>query len=431
VTGWILFVILLAVAVLRLWMRRRRRGREGAGTARWPGSGDVVLVAGREVRERFRAKVFRIGTLVILAVVAAAIVIPKIESGRHHPQQVGVVGPLDTSLRQTIEASARSIGTTAHLVDEADLATAKEKLRQGHLSLVVVDGHELVVNAPVSATDNSTAAQFVRAASRELAVAQALKAAHITPAQASALAKARAVPVNSLQPRRTSGSAQATSVIGLILVFVMLSQYNTWILVGVMEEKASRVIEVLLAAVRPIRLLTGKVLGIGFVAFAQATVIVAFALILAKAVGSDLLSGTAPLVLVSTLVWLLLGYAFYCWVFAAAGSLAERQEQVQTLALPLSLPMIVGYVFALTVASSGNASTFFVVLAYLPPTAPFAMPVLVALSKVTWVGFVASAIISVVATFGMARLAGAVYRRAILHTGRRVQLRQVFARATR
>ena len=69
----------------------------------------------------------------------------------------------------------------------------------------------------------------------------------------------------------------------MILIFVMLTQYNTWILIGVMEEKSSRVIEVLLAAVRPIQLLTGKVLGIGLVAFAQASLIVAFALVLAKA----------------------------------------------------------------------------------------------------------------------------------------------------
>ncbi|MGO9455555.1 MAG: ABC transporter permease [Acidimicrobiales bacterium] len=427
--GWPLVVLVVAVGALRLWMRRRRRDRSADRALSWPGRSDVGLVAGREIRERYRAKIFRIGTLVILAVVAGAIVIPKIDSGHHHPQQVGVVGPLDSSLRQSIDTSARNVATTAHLVDEPDLAAAKKKLRQGDVSLVVVDGRELVVNAPVAATDTSTTAQFVRAVSKELAVAEALQAAHLSPAQASVLAQAHALPVHSLQPGRTHGAAQGTSVVGLILIFIMLNQYNGWILVGVMEEKSSRVIEVLMAAVRPIRLLTGKVLGIGFVAFSQAALVVAFALILAKAVGSDLLSGTAPLVLVSTLVWLILGYAFYCWVFAAAGSLAERQEQVQTLALPLSLPIIFGYVIALTVASSGNASSFFVVLAFLPPTAPFAMPVLVALSKVSWLGFVASAAISVVATVGMARLAGAIYRRAILHTGRRVQLRQVFRRA--
>jgi ABC-2 type transport system permease protein len=181
--------------------------------------------------------------------------------------------------------------------------------------------------------------------------------------------------------------------------------------------------------VRPIQLLTGKVLGIGLVAFAQASLIVAFALVLAKGVGSDLLHGTAPVVLVSTLAWLVLGYAFYCWVYAAAGSLAERQDQVQSLAFPLSLPLIFGYIMALTAAGSANPSLFFKVLAYLPPTAPFAMPVLVSLGTVTWWEFLASAAISIACTVGMARLATGIYRKAILRTGRRVKLRDLLTGA--
>ena len=215
-------------------------------------------------------------------------------------------------------------------------------------------------------------------------------------------------------------------MIGTVLIFVMLSQYNTWILMGVMEEKSSRVIEVLLSAVRPIQLLTGKVLGIGIVALAQASLIVAFALALSKAVGSSLLHGSAPLVVVSTLVWLVLGYSFYCWVYAAAGSMIERQDQVQSLVLPLSLPMIFGYIMALTGASSGSPSLLLKVLAFLPPTAPFTMPVLVGFGAVTWWAFLVSAAISVLCTVGIARLAATVYRRAILRTGSRVRLREVF-----
>jgi ABC-2 type transport system permease protein len=192
-----------------------------------------------------------------------------------------------------------------------------------------------------------------------------------------------------------------------------------------MEEKSSRVVEVLLAAVRPIELLAGKVLGIGLVALAQAALIVAFTIGLARAVGSDLLHGTVPVVLVSTLVWLVLGYAFYCWVYAAAGSMAERQDQAQSLAFPLSLPIIFGYIMALSVAGSGSPSTLFEVLAYLPPTAPFAVPVLVSLGRITVWEFAASAVISVVGTIGVARLATGIYRRAILRTGRRVRLRDV------
>ena len=211
-------------------------------------------------------------------------------------------------------------------------------------------------------------------------------------------------------------------------MFILLQQYLVWTLIGVAEEKSSRVVEVLLATVRPIQLLAGKVLGIGLVALAQAGLFVVFALVLAKSVGSSLLNGTAPLEIASTLVWFLLAYAFYSWVYAAAGSLAERQDQLQSLTFPLSLPVLLGYITSLVVASSGNTSPFFDVLAYFPPTAPFAMPVLVGLGQATWWEFTASALLSLVATVAVAKVAAGVYRRAILRTGGRVRLREVTSR---
>jgi ABC-2 type transport system permease protein len=116
-------------------------------------------------------------------------------------------------------------------------------------------------------------------------------------------------------------------------------------------------------------------------------------------------------------------------VYAAAGSTAERQDQVQTLALPLSIPILVGYIFSITVASSGNADPFFKVLAYLPPTAPFCMPVLVGLGLVTWWEFVASVLITIAGTVGMAAFAARIYSRAVLRTGGRVRIRELLARS--
>ena len=120
--------------------------------------------------------------------------------------------------------------------------------------------------------------------------AAALAAADLTPAQLSHLFHPPVIAITSLQTAH-KGSSQGTSLIGLIVVFVLLQQYSTWTLIGVAEEKSSRVVEVLLAAVRPMQLLGGKVLGIGLVALAQAGTILVFAVVLAKAVGSDLCKG--------------------------------------------------------------------------------------------------------------------------------------------
>jgi ABC-2 type transport system permease protein len=427
----------VVVATLRI-SRRRRRRRTGARAARSVSSrlsSDVGLIMAREVRERFRGRVFKVTTLFILIVVTAAIVIPVLHNGKAKPQEVGIVGTLSSPLRATVTSSAKSADVTVHFVPESSVKKAKSDLHSGRINVAIVDGGELLVTSPLSSADNSSGAQLVRSVAENLGVAKAFQAAQLSPAQSETLKGAKALPIASVEVGKKNpgggNTNEATSLIGIILIFVMLNQYNTWILMGVMEEKSSRVIEVLLSAVRPIQLLTGKVLGIGLVALAQASLIVAFALVLSKAVGSTLLHGSAPLVVVSTLVWLVLGYAFYCWVYAAAGSMVERQDQVQSLVLPLSLPMIFGYIMALTGASSGSPGALLKVLAYLPPTAPFAMPVLVGFRAVTWWEFLGSATISVVCTIGIARVATTVYRRAILRTGGRVQLRAVFMRTAR
>jgi ABC-2 type transport system permease protein len=423
----IIAVVVAVFIVLRLW-RRSRGGptpmARGLSQRLGVVLGDPGLVAMREIRERVRGRVFRVGTLLILLAVAAAIVIPAVRHKSSQPQTVCVVGELSSQSGQLVNAAATRIGTTVQFVPAPSVAAAHAAVQAGHVDFCIIDSDQLLVNQAIGTTDTSTTANLVRAVSGALGAQEAYSAAGLSPAQIEQLARARALPVTSLHAGNNS-AGRTTSVVGVILIFIMLTQYNTWILMGVMQEKSSRVVEVILAAIRPIQLLAGKVLGIGLVAMGQAALIVAVALVLAKAVGSDLLRGTAPLELASDLLWLVLGYAFYCWVYAAAGSTAERQDQVQTLAFPLSLPILFGYITALTVAGSGHPSLLFRVLAYLPPTAPFAMPVLVGLGKVTWWQFLISVALSVAGTVLVARFAAGVYRRAILRTGRRVRLREL------
>lgn len=434
-------IILAAVAVfiaLRLTFRfRRHLGRAAPSTP--PETkpqrsllvslfGVVGLVARREVRERIRGRVFQVGTGIILLVVIAAIVIPVLTRSKTQPERVGVVGTLSAPLRTAVLASAAAIGTTMTFVSESDPSAANANLRSGHVDVVIVDANQVVVATAISAGDTSTTAQLAAAAAQTLGTAAAFQAAGLSAAQADAIIHAKPVSLVGLQPASTSHHKHSpASVVTLVLVFVMLGQYSTWILTGVVEEKTSRVVEVLLAAVRPAQLLGGKVLGIGLVAAAQASVLVAVALGLSEAVGSDLLHGTGPVTVLAGLLWLVLGYAFYCWVYAAAGSTVERQEQVQSLAFPLTIPVLVGYISSLTVATTGTPNTFVDVLAYLPPTAPFAMPTLVGVGAATWWQFAISVVLSIASTVAIARLATSIYRRAILRTGRRVRIRELMS----
>jgi len=181
---------------------------------------------------------------------------------------------------------------------------------------------------------------------------------------------AKSLPVLALERGTpTKSPVHSVSIFGLIIVFVMLTQYNTWILMGVMDEKSSRVVEVLLAAVRPMQLLAGKVLGIGLVAFAQATLILAFALLLGDAVGSSFLHGTGPRRSGDAVV---AGarYAFYCWVYAARAPRSSDRTKSRASRSPSACPSSSATSWRSPTVSTGSASSLFKVLAYVPPTAP-------------------------------------------------------------
>ncbi len=442
-----LLPVIAVVAAIRVYMRHRRRQREAAqstehvhadahsgatSTSRrlelavGANLGSVGLVARREVLERVRGRIFRVGTLIILLAVGAAIVIPKIHTNSTTPaQKVGVVGTTNAAIAQVVKYSGKLAQLPVNVVAEPSQASAEAALRSGKLDVAIVNGDRIYVNQPVNSKTTSDTTTLVQVLAPELGALHAYQSAGLTLSQIEQVARAKAVPVENLQGGSSKDVNKGTSVIGVVLIFLMITQYNTWILMGVMQEKASRVVEVLLAAVRPIQLLGGKVLGIGLVAMGQALLIVVFAFVVSKAVGSDLLKGTGGTLLLSDFVWLVLGYSFYCWMYAAAGSTAERQDQVQTLALPLSLPILIAYIYSITVASSGNPNLLFKILAYFPPTAPFAMPVLVGLGQVHWWQFLIAVMLSIAGTVVMAWFAAGIYRRAVLRSGQRVSLRDL------
>src|SRR5690606_4352612 len=134
----------------------------------------------------------------------------------------------------------------------------------------------------------------------------------------------------------------------------------------VVEEKVSRVIEVLLAAIKPDQLLLGKVIGIGMVGLIQIAAIIAAgfaaALLFAEI---DLPSSTAATA-VTVVVFFILGYALYAFAFGTAGALVSRQEDAGTATTPLLMVLVGGYV-ASTMAISDPHGTLASVLMYVPP----------------------------------------------------------------
>src|SRR5690242_1486181 len=381
----------------------------------------TAIVAEREIRQRGRSRAFLISTIVLLLVVVAGVAIPAILAHNAKPQRVGVVGGQLAAMTEIVREAGRLTGTGVTVVPQPSLAAAEAALRSGELDVVLANDSEVVVKQVQVASGSGgglpDAIADVAGLSRLVGQLPPGAADHgVT------------LPVRGLTPPSASLSRRLTGLFTVVLVWVLISAYGSQIAMGVGEEKQNRIVEVILASVRPIQLLVGKVTGIGVLALTQAALMVAAFLGVGAAVGSSLVHGAAPGIVITGAVFLILGYAFYCTAYAAAGALVSRQSDVGAVILPVQVPLIIAYALSYTVIYADGANVFYRVLGFLPPTAPIAMPVLYAAGDVPgWQAAVSAALVAA-GTVWMARTAATIYGRSILRTGARVRLRQVLAR---
>jgi len=380
------------------------------------------LVARRELQQRGRTRVFAISTIILLLAVALGVALPAILAHNAKPERVGVVGTNPATLAVVVQEAGRLAGVKVTVVPQPDVATAEAALRSGDLGAVLVQGSEVLVKqVPIGGA--SAAGGTLPGALAQLAGLDRLF--ERVPGAAAAAAGGIALPVRGLVPPSGTLANRLTGLFTVVIVWVLISVYGTQIAMGIGEEKSSRIVEVLLAAVRPVQLLTGKVLGIGLLALGQAAAMVVAFVVAGFASGSSLVHGAATGIVLTGGVFIVVGYAFYCTAFAAAGSLVSRQSDVNSTVMPIQLPLIIAYVLSYTVLYANGANAFYHVLGFLPPTAPIAMPVLYAAGDVPLWQVMVSAVLCAAATVWMARIAAGIYRRSILRTGARVPLRQV------
>jgi ABC-2 type transport system permease protein len=383
------------------------------------------LVARRELWQRGRSRAFVISTVVLLLAVALGVALPAILSRNAKPERVGVVGGSTATLTSVVTEAGRLAGVKVTVVPEPDVAAAEAGLRSGNLSAVLVNNTEVLVKqVPIGGT--ASAGGTLSGALAQLAGLS--KLFEQVPGAAAAAAHGIALPVRGLEPPSGSLANRLTGLFTVVLVWILISVYGSQIAMGIGEEKSSRVVEVLLSSMRPVQLLIGKVLGIGLLALAQTAAMVVVFVVAGFAAGSDLVHGAAIGIVVAGGVFVVLGYAFYCTAYAAAGSLVSRQSDVNSVIMPVQLPLIIAYALSYTVIYANGANAFYHVLGFLPPTAPIAMPVLYAAGDVPVWQVVVSAAACAAGTVWMARVAAGIYSRSILRTGGRIRLSQVLRR---
>ena len=379
----------------------------------WP------IVARREFVERARDRGFQVSTAITLLLLTGVIVISAVFN-RPTTFDLVVVGEGSDALGRDVRAAAVALGIEVEVHELAEEAGARRAVDGGDADAALVDGAEIVVRAePPAQLVGLIQAVSLRERSRS-----ALVTAGLTPQEVERALLQPPLPVRALEPvNARSREAATVAFVGVLLLYGQLFAYGYWVAAGVVEEKSSRVVEVLLATLRPSHLLRGKILGIGVLGLAQLLLIGLVGLVVSSAVGSLEFPSGALATIGLVLVWFVLGFFFYASLFAVAGSIVTRQEDLQTTMTPLTIVIVASFFIGLS-ATSNPDSTLAAVASLLPFSSPLVMPTRIALGEAAPWEVVASIAISVASTAALIPIATKIYSRALLRPGR-VRIRQV------
>jgi len=379
----------------------------------WP------IVARREFVERARDRGFQVSTAITLLLLVGVIVVSA-AFNRPTSFDLVVVGAGSEVLGGEVRVAADALGFEVKVLALPDRAEAERAVDAGDADAALVNGDAIVVrDEPPEQLVGLIQAISLRERSR-----QALVAAGLSDEQVDAALLQRPLPVEALEPVDARRSESATvAFVGVLLLYGQLFAYGYWVAAGVVEEKSSRVVEVLLATLLPSHLLRGKILGIGLLGLLQLLLIGLVGLFASNAVGSLEFPSGAIATIGVVLVWFVLGFFFYAGLFAVAGSIVSRQEDLQTTMTPLTILIIASFIIGLS-ATGDPDSTLAVVASLLPFSSPLVMPTRIVLGDAAPWEVVASLAISVVSTAALIPIATKVYSRALLRPGR-VRIRQV------
>jgi ABC-2 type transport system permease protein len=431
------------------------------------GFSNIVAVARREYTIRLRTRSFLFGTLVlligVLAIAFAPIIVKAI--GRSSTQTIAVhiaatdlksdpIATLSVLVNASTETGAAKAETPPEfaVVAVSDLDAARQAVVAGTYSAVLeIDrpsGGDLAFT--LYSNDNATGrtAGLIRQASTSIAVGDRLGRLGVEPADQAGLFLPATFGVAWPDPARTDPTHGTTDVLGrdmlafgmTVLIFMMIILYGTWIAMSVVEEKSSRVMEVILNAATPFQLLTGKVLGVGAVALTQyvallATGVVAVLgqetvarIVLGTPDGSALPEGLTITLLLLFGVYGVLGFLVYASLYAAAGSLVSRQEDVNAAVMPMTLVSTAGYLVAVyaSVGVLDIRAGWLAIVSQVPFVSPFMMIGRVTSGQVTFPEVVLSIVLLIGCIVLTLWVAARVYRAGVLLYGQRPGIRAIF-----
>ena len=377
------------------------------------------MIAKREIVTRVRSRAFQVITAILLLGVIGASVAISIFTGMQDEASEVSIGVAGDGIAFS---EALSIGTDELEPTVIETTDGEALLEEGEID-VLFTGDELVWDGFVS----SSLDLFIRSNVQEVEFGERASELGLGGDELSMLFSEVLIAERLLTGDDDGqGVRIAAAVVSTIATFMVLQVWGSFLMMGVIEEKSSRVVEVLLSQITPLRLLMGKVIGLGILAFSQLLIVVAGLVIgLLLVDGIEIPEGvwsSVPLLIIT----FILGYGFYASSFAAVGSTVSRQEDAQTAQLPALLPLIIGY--GIAVSSIAVPDTLVVTVAsFIPFTSPIVLPFRVALLNPPLWQTGLSLLILAASVPLMLRLAAQVYQTTLLNIGARVPLRQAFS----
>ena len=377
----------------------------------------IRLVAGREITTRARDKGFLISSAVIVLLVLGVMVFQLLAGGSGSSTTIGTVDG-GAQVEQALVRSGEQVGTDVTVTEFADVAAARQAVADGGVDAVLVGGAGDDPQVVVESSRDDAASSIAGTAVGALSVARQLgeQGVQLTPPPA--------ISYDVLDPA-TEGNGQqvVVALLGVVVLYALYILFGQFVAQGVVEEKSSRVVELLLATMKPWQLLAGKILGLGVLGLIQIVLIAVIGVTGALALDVVDLPGQLIGTVLTVIAWFVLGYALYASIFAAAASLVSRQEDLGSVLTPTTLLLVVGFIVSIQ-AAQDPGSTVATVTSFIPGMSPLVMPVRIAAEEAAGWEIAVSVALMLVAIALVVRIGGRVYAGALLRTGSKVKLRE-------
>ncbi|HEY4058218.1 MAG TPA: ABC transporter permease [Kofleriaceae bacterium] len=404
---------------------------------------NLLVVARRELLERIKTKWFLavtlLGPLFMVAIVVLPVVIAGKSSSGTRIDIVDKTGVLATPLQKALTDKQWIVNVVApDTTDEVELKKIKRDQINGFL---VIPKEGVTTSVSLYRGDNASS-QFV--------------AVYLQQAMTNAVNDARADLVKLSTEQRTvmsgtiqvatlhsTGEAEASSGLGAFflayalafILYIVITLYGVNVMRSVVQEKTSRVMEFLVAVVKPRDLLGGKILGVGGAAMLQLTVWLGFGFV-ALTHRNELLGvfgigpSDTPLPsfafgdLIIVLAFFVVGFFFYASMYAAVGAMVSSEQDTQQVQMPITMLLIIGVMcFQLVTASPRGTTT--TVLTHVPFWSPILMPMRFVLGGASLGEVLISLGILIVTTLLVVRAAAKIYRVGVLLYGKRPTLSEL------